>query len=272
MTAEDGAGDGAPQVTEGTVGTDPDAAVVEALGRSAAYRLLSLMFLPAPGEPDGLAREHGDGLEALRAAVSSSGVLSPELVESVAHLSERTADGSLRDEYYRTFGHQISKDSPLYETQYGGGHIFQQAQQLADIAGFYRAFGLEVADGAGERVDHLGLELEFMQVLAYREAYARLHHGAEQVMLLRDAQQAFLRDHLSRWVPVLARLVRRRTEGIYRHLADLAAAWVAADARGLGLPPVETAQEMDYQPASALDPAGSLPMCGQAPESAQPRS
>jgi TorA maturation chaperone TorD len=239
-------------------------AVATALGRSAVYRFLSLVFLPVQDDPDGLAREGTEALGVLRRMASDGRAVPLETVEKVAALLHDDAGPALREEYYRTFGHQIANDCPLHETQYGAGHVFQQAQQLADIAGFYRAFGLEVADGAGERVDHLSLELEFMHVLTYREAYARLHHGADRVAQLREAQQAFLRDHLSRWVSVLARLVGRKTQEGYRHLVDLAAAWVAVEATALGLP---AAEEVEYQPEPPLDPAESMPSCGLDPGS-----
>jgi len=48
-------------------------------------------------------------------------------------------------------------------------------RSLADIAAFYWVFGLEVTADAGERQDHLCLELEFMCVLAAKEAYAGEH-------------------------------------------------------------------------------------------------
>src|SRR3990172_587908 len=152
----------------------------------------------------------------------------------------------------------IIRDGSRYETQYGAGHVFQQAQQLADIAGFYLAFGLEVAEGVGERADHISLELEFMQALTFREAYARTHHGPGEVDLLREAQRSFLRDHLARWLPVLARLVRPRTEGFYRYLADLAGSFVAADAAALGLP---AAEEAALPSPQDLNPNGMAP-CG----------
>ena len=246
-----------------------EGAAAEALGRSTTYRFLSLVFLPAQDDPGGLIQEGAEALGALRSMVSDRGAVPLETIEIVARLLHDDESPALREEYHRTFGHQISKDCPLYETQYGAGHVFQQAQQLADIAGFYRAFGLEVADGAGERADHLSLELEFMHVLTYREAYARLHHGADRVTQLRDAQQAFLRDHLSRWVPVLARLVRLRTDGVYRHLVDLAAAWVAVEATALGL---AAGEEVEYQPEPPLDPAEGPPSCSLNLDSILPQS
>ncbi len=234
-----------------------DVRAAEGLARSAVYRFLSLAFLP----PE-------DGLETLRAQGAAATDLlrryqSPgekaAMAEAACRVLAASDGAALREEYYRIFGHQISRDCPLYETQYGGAHIFQQAQQLADIAGFYLAFGLEAADGVHERADHISLELEFMQALTFREAYARMHHGPGEVDLLQEAQRAFLRDHLSHWVPVLARLIRQRGDGFYRDVADLAASFVAADAAAQGLPPAE---EAEYSPPVSLEGEGSAFPCG----------
>jgi len=231
-----------------------DVLAAEALARSAVYRFLSRAFLPPE---DGLEtmRTEGDEAAGLLRRHLSVGE-SAAAAEVAGRLLAATDGAALREEYYHIFGHQISRDCPVYETQYDAGHVFQQAQQLADIAGFYLAFGLEVAEGVGERADHVSLELEFMQALTFREAYARTHHGPGEVDLLREAQRSFLRDHLARWLPVLARLVRPRTEGFYRDLADLAASFVASDAAALGLPAAEEA---------ALPSARDVDLDGRAP-------
>jgi hypothetical protein len=84
---------------------------------------------------------------------------------------------------------------PLNEIEYGdikADPLFQP-HRLADLAAFYRAFGLEVAEDADERHDHICLELEFMCVLAAKEAYALEHQlDAEVLTLCRDAQKRFL--------------------------------------------------------------------------------
>src|SRR5262249_11137265 len=79
--------------------------------------------------------------------------------------------------YLATFGHAARGRCPLNEIEYGdlkADGLFQP-HRLADLAAFYRAFGLEVAEEAGERHDHICLELEFMCVLAAKEAYALEH-------------------------------------------------------------------------------------------------
>lgn len=239
--------------------TETTAAAEQALARSTLYRFLSLAWSP----PE-------DGLDDLRAApavlaeVSSAaarvGVAEArERVERIAAALVGSDPSSVQVEYRRLFGHQISRDCPLHETQYGAGHVFQQAQQLADIAGFYLAFGLEVAEGAGERVDHLSLELEFLHTLAFREAHARIHHGAEEVSRAVEGQQAFLRDHLGRWVPAFSRLVEAKDDGIYRELAYITRTVVAADAISLG---IAAGDEVDLAPPVSLDPDDATLPCG----------
>src|SRR3989304_5935155 len=70
-----------------------------------------------------------------------------------------------------------ARGCPPYETEYGRRHGVGQAQGLADIAAFYNAFGLTTSAG-GERVDHVSAELEFLAVLAPKEALALGRAGA----------------------------------------------------------------------------------------------
>lgn len=242
-----------------------DTRAAVALARSAVYRFLSLAFFPPAEDLDALRAEGaalGRALGGLRDAVDGGGVTvdgGGVTAEDLLRVLQDADGAALRAGYHHVFGHQASGDCPLYETPYVAAEIFQQAQHLADIAGFYRAFGLEAAEDAGERVDHISLELEFMGALAYREAYALAHHGPAEVALLQEAQRAFLRDHLARWVPLLARQVGRRAEGFYRHLADLAAAWVAREAAAFGLP-AEDAAGVTLPDAGVTLPAEDLPV------------
>lgn len=119
---------------------------------------------------------------------------------------------SYRDAYVAAFGHAARGPCPINEIEYGepGADALFQPHRLADLAAFYRAFGLEVADDAGERHDHLCLELEFMCVLAAKEAWALEHQlEAEHLDLCRKAQRQFLREHLGRWVPAFVRRLER---------------------------------------------------------------
>jgi TorA maturation chaperone TorD len=123
-------------------------------------------------------------------------------------------------EYDRVFGLVLSRECPPYETEYdSSSEPFYRAQQLADIAGFYRAFGLQTALAAPERPDHLALELEFMAFLLWKERMAWTaadDQSAEKARVCASAQRSFLRDHLAWWVPSFATgLCRKAEKGFY---------------------------------------------------------
>ena len=113
-------------------------------------------------------------------------------------------------EYDRLFRHRTTILCPIYEVEYDRNRAVSQGPTLADIAGFYRAFGLELA--VSERPDHLALELEFMSVLAYKEALALRNNLHEQAEICRDAQRKFLEAHLGRWVGIFADTLARASQ------------------------------------------------------------
>lgn len=100
---------------------------------------------------------------------------------------------------------------PLYETSYEGGRGSPGGAtfQMADIAGFYRAFGFEAS---GERPDHVVPELEFLALLLMKEAYARISGDAEGAEVCASARGKFVAQHLGEWLPDFAERVRG-TEG-----------------------------------------------------------
>ncbi len=141
----------------------------------------------------------------------------------------------LQAEYRSVFG---AVGSLCYETEYGLPHEFRQSQELADLNGFYRAFGFELGGPVRERPDHLAVELEFMHALALKEAYAASAGEADGMEICSDAQAKFLRDHLGRWMGPFARsLALNPGGGAYVSLARFAKTFVEADAARLGVSP-----------------------------------
>lgn len=140
------------------------------------------------------------------------------LCESVRHLPPPAGkvlrsfevsnfDDFLAD-YIAAFGHAARGPCPLNEIEYGElkADPLIQPHRLADLAAFYRAFGVEPTPDAHERMDHICFELEFMAVLAAKEAYALQQvPNAEQLEACVAAQKDFLREHLGRWTPAFAR-------------------------------------------------------------------
>lgn len=146
----------------------------------------------------------------------------------------------MQSEYSRIFGHSISTECPYYETEYGKAHIFQQSQSLADVAGFYRAFGLERSETSKERIDHISTELEFMYFLIFKENYAAHHNKKEESAICIDAQKKFIKDHLGAWVPLFVKLMGDKAgEGFYSGIAELTGLFLRSEVNYLQVKPEE---------------------------------
>lgn len=78
----------------------------------------------------------------------------------------------------------------LYAAEYTAENEFQRAKTLADINGFYRAFGLTPDK---DRPDALPCELEFMHYLIFKEINAP---SKEKALICSSAQKKFLAQHL----------------------------------------------------------------------------
>lgn len=183
---------------------------------------------------------NGETLDILRTAVASvSSCLLPLAQALIGRLVTDSFD-CFHLAYLSAFGHAARGPHALNEIEYGdlkADPLFQP-HRLADLAAFYRAFGMEVAPDAGERHDHLCLELEFLCFLAAREAYALEHQlESEDLALCFDAQKKFLREHLGRWVPAcMRRLARDFPPGVLQSLAQFTRAFIESECARFGVP------------------------------------
>jgi TorA maturation chaperone TorD len=210
-------------------------ALDRALARSDAYGILATTFRD-PDDPDLAA---GDGeleLRALRAAAGRLGLaVEAPTWRSIGRIRRRAERAT---EHRSVFGHVVAHGCPPYETEFGPRHVFGQSQELGDIRGFYEAFGVRPRRG-GERPDHVACELEFLSLVALKEAIARARGEDGRVEVCRAAAARFLSDHAGRWLPPLAALIARRApDAGYAAAASIAASLVADHARELGSLPV----------------------------------
>lgn len=162
----------------------------------------------------------------------------------------------LQAEYLRTVG----VSGPLtYETEYGLDGSFRQSHELADLNGFYRAFGFNLGGTVRERPDHLAAELEFMHLLALKQWQSS---DSERVEICLDAQRKFLEDHLGRWIEAFAiRLAFEAEASLYSELARFAVDFVKADAERLGAAPEPLVPErLKPTPFDASDECGDCPI------------
>jgi TorA maturation chaperone TorD len=183
------------------------------------YHAAELMRDQAGAPPGGLARGERPIVD-----------LDPEKV--LAHLPATSAE--LNHEYEAVFGLLVSSDCPPYGTEYiNSKFTFQRSNGLADVAGFYRAFGLDPSEKFPERHDHIVLELEFMAHLSALLHGAEGSHDAtrgEQIEVCRAAQKRFLAEHLAWWSPAFATLLARRAKGgFYQGAACFLSALIPAE-------------------------------------------
>jgi TorA maturation chaperone TorD len=180
------------------------------------------------------------------------------LVEQLAR-----PERELRDEHLRVFG-MTSRDCSPYETEYHSvDDTFFRTQQMADVAGFYRAFGLDFAGQAHDRADHISLELDFVAFLLMKKRLAAASAASaptssEQADTCHQARVSFLRDHLCWWTPAFAHLLARKGNGgHYEPAAKLLAALLPLDRGRLAIDKPEPPSKPADQDLSSLHECGA---------------
>ena len=131
-----------------------EAGVAAALRRAAVYRLLAQAFAyPTPAR-----------LEAIAAAGAE--VIAPDTRARLAGLADAAAcadSAALAAEYVELFDRAVP--CPPYEGAYGTPQMSGKSAQLADVAGFYAAFGLAPGAWQPDLEDHIGAELDRKSVV-----------------------------------------------------------------------------------------------------------
>lgn len=201
--------------------------------RARVYRALAQLFRQPDADSIGEARERNlpelcqalDGLAAGDALVGTA--------RDLCDLFEIAEAQQLRAGYHTAFDESSGKRcAPTEMDQLGGPPQLELTRtfEMADVAGFYKAFGVEVG-AAGERADHISAELEFMHLLAVKESIALQEPTAEHAEICRDASRSFLRDHLTRWAPRLGDcLVAADGDPVYGMAGRLLGDFVSFDA------------------------------------------
>jgi len=182
--------------------------------RSEVYALLAKGFAHPDATTFGFFRSLGEDTRCLLPSTKDSGYLFRagdgvlgERVRALLDAAREATPESLSNSYMRLFD-PVGGPFP-YEAEMKPLEDFSKAQLLADIMGFYRAFGVEPRD---DRPDHLAAELEFMHYLALKEQHALDAGRSEDAAVCRDAQEKFLRDHLLTWADSLAEALRPRLD------------------------------------------------------------
>jgi putative dimethyl sulfoxide reductase chaperone len=200
----------------------------DALARAVVYRTLSIGFqAPSPERHRQMAAAEGfpaavAALDHLHCVLEDRGLASA--AERLTRTPAPDVD-SAAAAFVRLFGHTARGPVSACETEYGPDNAFNQPQQLANIAGYYQAFGLRPVIASEARVDHIACELEFMDFLNRKQArFLADGPGAvgddETLDMTERAERAFLRDHLARFGRAFAtRVAAEEGSGYFGALA-----------------------------------------------------
>ena len=199
----------------------------ELVQRAAWFKIFSLLFR----FPDEEIVEH------IKSAVTDlpAEVVDANLRSSVAAFKQAVANA--------TSGNFVTEYSQLFT---GAGLCranendfeklsFSMTEKLADVAGFYDAFGFEVSADVGERPDYIGTELDFINLLLLKQAYALKLGWSDQAEITATALSSFTESHFAKWVPKLCIALGELATpgGIYATAAEALTALVASEARRL---------------------------------------
>ncbi len=221
-----------------TIPIDTPTVYTGALARGVLCRALKLGF-DNPGEALLEAFFSADGRDAQRSAARHLESGPPQgLTDAVERACSSKTLGlePLTRAYARLFGHTLRGQVCPYECEYGRQALLMRSNELADLGGFYAAFGLRSSETRHERHDHVACEFEFLEFLSRKECWAIEHDDIEMAEVTAKAVGTFLDRHLARFGRAFARSVQQADpQGFYGGLGGLCEAFLLAECARLGV-------------------------------------
>jgi TorA maturation chaperone TorD len=178
-----------------------------------------------------------------------------ELPEAPASLRSLAAELAACDAAELAAAHGRLFDGDVMLPPYEGSYEidpFRQARQMADVAGFYRAFGADAHGPVAERPDHAGTELEFLAFLGLRRLEAEAEGDEDAARRCAEIEADFLTTHAGRWLPLFfGRLAEEAPHPVHRALGAVGHDAVLAELTGRGL--VVQPVPADRRPRTAVE-------------------
>ncbi len=202
-----------------------DPSLGEALGEIAqarwvVYRSLAALFLEPTEQRLVMLQDAVPELRRLTEPLSEfeSDTTWEALLDVLGDLDVKRKADDIAEEYATLFLVGAGERAcPPYASAYLVYTGYETAHIVAGVEAAYREAGFEVV--GNDLPDHISTELDFLGVLAHKEAGAR----AAEAYGLRKRQISFLRTHLLRWLPRFAeRLSGVCPDGFYHRPAQAA--------------------------------------------------
>lgn len=131
-------------------------------------------------------------------------------------------------DYTRLFLGPVHTLAKPYGSVWLSGESTLMQESTVAVLALYAEGGFEIDDDFRDLPDHIAAELEFLYMLLFREAAARLRGDADAETANARLRRRLLEEHLGRWVGPFAAAVRSAAEtSFYRALADLTEGFIA---------------------------------------------
>ena len=122
---------------------------------------------------------------------------------------------------------------PIRETSYELDKSARRAMEMADLLGFYTAFGVQPREGI--EPDHLSAELEFLSFLYQKLYHLKSSKNQEGCQITESAITEFLKNHIGRWYELFCNtLLQTHVNGFYTILANFLKLFLNNETRNLG--------------------------------------
>ena len=142
---------------------------------------------------------------------SEETALSKSFQMLMSKLDEKKKE-NIRNEFVNVFGHTLSKQIAPYALEHlKNSDVFFRTQKLADLNGFYKAFGMEVE--SIERADHISTQTEFLSFLLLKELLAVQNDLHDEKEVCEKAFADFNNDHFLDWVEMFAENLATHVDG-----------------------------------------------------------
>ena len=121
---------------------------------------------------------------------------------------------------------------PIRETSYELDKSARRAMEMADLLGFYTAFGVQPREGI--EPDRLSAELEFLSFLYQKLYHLKNSQDREGTEITETAITEFLKNHIGRWYELFYdTLLQTDVNGFYMNLADFLKIFLDNETRNL---------------------------------------
>ncbi len=130
-------------------------------------------------------------------------ILLSQLFQKLTDKVDNLGLEKVKSEFVDIFGHTLSKEITPYALEHlKNSDVFFRTQKLADLNGFYKAFGMEVE--SIERADHISTQTEFISLLLLKELIAKENNLFEEKEICEKALIDFQNEHFLDWVEIFS--------------------------------------------------------------------